>query len=266
MQKRNNFPLSKYSFGISILAFCIFVLISFQADLAAADESVDLSWDHMVFAQSWPITDCIDHQEKKHKIQVCNLYPNVTGWTVHGIWPTKTGTRGPVYCNKSWCFDERKILDIKPLLLELWPNMFRDTPLDSFWEHEWVKHGTCAAQLRSLHSEHAYFSKGLEWVEKYNVTQVLSDARVVPSSSHTYSVDVIHSALVKGLGTEPIIDCIRAKDGRSLLSQVKVCVSLGFKLMACPYNYDDIGGIRTNCPHTGITYPDTANHVPSSDP
>ena len=43
---------------------------------------------------------------------------------------------------------------------EHWTNIFADSPEESLWEHEWDKHGTCAAELPQLHSEYDYFLQG----------------------------------------------------------------------------------------------------------
>ena len=37
-------------------------------------------------------------------------------WTVHGIWPTRPGEKGPQFCNKSREFDFSKL---KPILSKL---------------------------------------------------------------------------------------------------------------------------------------------------
>ena len=50
--------------------------------------------------------------------------------------------------------------DLEPYLVKYWTNLFADKPMDDFWKHEWIKHGTCAAQLPVLNSEHKYFQKG----------------------------------------------------------------------------------------------------------
>jgi ribonuclease I len=48
---------------------------------------------------------------------------------------------GPENCNASVPFDFNKIKWLLPILLEYWPNLYTDTPLASFWQHEWEKHG-----------------------------------------------------------------------------------------------------------------------------
>lgn len=47
--------------------------------------SEKLPWDVLIFSQQWPITSCISHKEHKPGAS-CNLFPNMTSWTVHGIW------------------------------------------------------------------------------------------------------------------------------------------------------------------------------------
>lgn len=47
---------------------------------------------------------------------VCILPSQKDIWTIHGIWPTKYGTIGPQFCNKTESFD---INTLKPLLNQL---------------------------------------------------------------------------------------------------------------------------------------------------
>ena len=91
-------------------------------------------------------------------------------WTVHGIWPTKNFTIGPLYCNRSIHFD---FDTLKPILddLELhWTNVRANTELDNFWQHEWEKHGTCAMQLEVVNNEYKYFNKGKVLSEPFHHT------------------------------------------------------------------------------------------------
>lgn len=37
-------------------------------------------------------------------------------WTIHGIWPTRIGTKSPAFCNKSKSFD---IHQLEPFIHEL---------------------------------------------------------------------------------------------------------------------------------------------------
>lgn len=64
---------------------------------------------------------------------------------------------------------------------------FSETPLDSFWKHEWQKHGTCAMSLENLNTELKYFAQGLRWLQLYSMSNILSKAGIVPSTNKTYS-------------------------------------------------------------------------------
>ena len=51
--------------------------------------------------------------------------------------PSENGRIGPSFCNKSLPFDFSKLKPIEAELLKYWPNLYTDTAMDSFWEHEW---------------------------------------------------------------------------------------------------------------------------------
>ncbi|KAK8374574.1 hypothetical protein O3P69_010980 [Scylla paramamosain] len=120
-----------------------------------------VTWDVLIFTQQWPITSCISHMEHDPGAS-CNLFPNMTSWTVHGIWPTTLGTIGPNFCNKSWHFQEKEIIAIEPYLIKYWGNIYAEDSRTSLWKHEWLKHGTCAAQLPQLNTQKKYFEKAMK--------------------------------------------------------------------------------------------------------
>ncbi|XP_037801498.1 ribonuclease Oy-like [Penaeus monodon] len=216
----------------------------------------NVDWDVIIFTQQWPITSCIHHLAHNPKAS-CNLFPNMTSWTVHGIWPTKLGTIGPNYCNKSWDFQESEILNIEPYLIKYWGNIFGEDSRTSLWSHEWKKHGTCAAQLPSLNSEKKYFEKGLEWVTQYDYVAVLGQHKIYPDDVQTYTREALFAAVKDMFGVDPSIDCIyNKKTKQHELSQIKLCFDRSLHLVDC----DGIIGaneekVLGNCPFKGITYP-----------
>ena len=76
---------------------------------------------------------------------------------IHGLWPNYTKDSYPVFCDKTAQFDEAALAPIKAQLEKYWHSDSR--PDAEFWEHEWLKHGTCTNPMLK---EYDYFKKVLE--------------------------------------------------------------------------------------------------------
>lgn len=235
--------------------------------LVQARNRGDEEWDVLIFTQQWPITSCTSHQQHPGHPS-CNLYPNMTTWTVHGIWPTKLGTIGPNNCNQSWVFEEAEIIPIEGLLVKYWGNIFAAATTTSLWKHEWQKHGTCAAQLSALNSERKYFGKGLEWVLKYDLVATFTQHSIYMGDLTSYSLDQIFSVLKDTFGVNTAIDCYYNKEKKQHeLWQVKLCFDRSLVLVDCDGIIGRERGLEGageedvereaigNCPTTGIVYP-----------
>jgi ribonuclease I len=86
------------------------------------------------------------------------------GWSIHGLWPQydepKNNKKYPTFCRQVE-FDINKIKDLLPELEKKWysydgTSIPRD---ESFWKHEWEKHGSC---IVTDIDEHTYFKKTIE--------------------------------------------------------------------------------------------------------
>jgi len=221
-------------------------------------------WDHLVFAQQWPGTAC--KAAGHHK---CVIPKDVTTWTVHGMWPSLGDTRGPNYCNDSWHFEEAKIMDLEHEMNVSWPNFFTDSPLTSFWKHEWTKHGTCAASLPALRGEHNYFGNTLNIRAKYPIGELLSNSAIYAREEpEGYDLNDIAAALRGQMqGKVVSIHCFDASyfsssstaesndvpslsssHSRQYLYQVEICFDKQLEPIDCP----DTGSCQDNRP---IYYP-----------
>ncbi|CAK1600658.1 unnamed protein product [Parnassius mnemosyne] len=216
-------------------------------------------WDLLIFTQSWPATVCKEWKEHDNT-HTCNMPTNQGSWTIHGIWPTKLGTMGPAFCNRTWLFDPEEVRPIEKPLEQLWTNVESGTSTYALWAHEWNKHGTCAAILEPLNSQIKYFSMGLNWVRKFMMHDILMEASIIPSNDHEYSVLDIHNAVKGRLGVNPVIEC-RKEDGKSYLGEIRICFSKTLELQNC----DGVLGLKstkigresvlTNCKTTqGVIY------------
>jgi len=134
--------------------------------------------------------------------------------------PTKLGTIGPGFCNKSLVFNPDYIYGIKDKLNQYWPDIEippknttegNSSSIDtthkkeSIYFHEWEKHGTCAVVLPALDSEFKYFHQGIEWSEKYNMRDVLDKSNVKINS--TLYVADYWKAVKSVLKTNAWIEC-----------------------------------------------------------
>lgn len=109
-----------------------------------------------VYAYSWTPGFCYNQQ-----------YPGclepesywTTNLTIHGLWPQYNTTGYP-----SFCSDEPFDPSIPELIgmntmIQYWPDVQYDESspsYDSFWEHEWTKHGTCSGL-----SQYDYFNNAI---------------------------------------------------------------------------------------------------------
>merc|ERR1711935_917719 len=78
-----------------------------------------------------------------------------SGWGLHGLWPQWAES-----CTHEK-FDISNLDSIKSRLDQEWPSC--QGSAESFWSHEWSKHGTCSGM-----SQLDYFTKALDLLEKYS--------------------------------------------------------------------------------------------------
>ena len=140
---------------------------------------------------------------------------------------------------------------------------------ESFWSHEWEKHGTCS---ESVLDQHSYFETSLSLRQQTKLLQSLKSAgnpRIQHPLNHifkllllakhiavfiltalleknvdvtginpdggSYSLANIKDAIKEGTGKTPWIECNEDSSGNSQLYQVYLCVdSSGSNLIECP--------------------------------
>ncbi|XP_046848726.1 ribonuclease Oy-like isoform X2 [Xenia sp. Carnegie-2017] len=167
LRRRKHIEVYKMHLKGSCLWSITFVIVALSVG-----ESVNVTnydYDHFVYAQRWPQSVCACSEGR------CRIPEEVKTWTVHGLWPTLGDSDKPTECNRSWTFEEEKILDIETQLEKYWTSLEDngENSRISFWKHEWKKHGTCCTDLTYLDSEHKYFSIGLQLNQKYDLLSLM---------------------------------------------------------------------------------------------
>ncbi|PKU74747.1 Ribonuclease 1 [Dendrobium catenatum] len=102
----------------------------------------------------------------------------------------------------------------------------------SFWAHEWAKHGTCA---ESVFNEHDYFKAALNLKGKADgILHMLSSSGIEPNDN-SYSLSSIGEAIKGGIGYTPVIECNQDESGSSQLYQVYLCADTSAaNFITCP--------------------------------
>ncbi|XP_050425401.1 uncharacterized protein LOC126836224 [Adelges cooleyi] len=196
-------------------------------------------WDYLVFSQAWPYTFC--HKLKMNSgSQSCNLLENGNQWTIRGIWPTKDGTSGPLYCNNQTMFHLETLDSIKSNLKNQW------TEKDEYWGDEWKKHGTCAMEIQALDSEFKYFKQGLDWNKQYPLNDILSQGSIKPNG--TYPMMQILLTLKTGLGKKPLMYCFTDKKTNvTYIDELRLCFDKSLTLVDCDQLKSNSDKSHTNC-------------------
>ena len=230
----------------------VILLLTFIAPFCLSQEGQTVDFDFYVFAQLWPMSDCIEWSERSAK-NTCNLPSNPKDdddgrrnlmFTVHGLWPSKFDSHhpDPVDCGGKALFDPAKV---KPILSELeanWTNVHANSDEFGFWKHEWDKHGRC-----SPFDEREYFGKGLDLHRKWDVMTYLAGSGIKPSNESLYSFRDIFDSVRGAVGKNPSVKCDYNDEEGVFLSQINVCVDKDN--LDEPIDCDRaLGGLNQGCP------------------
>jgi len=225
-----------------------------QASTASTD------FNELKFTQVWGYGSCLQFKGETRGQIPCRYEDKPSIWSIHGIWPTETGTMGPNFCEKVK-FDPSLVAPIEPQLALAWYEISEKKDLTDFWTHEWVKHGSCAKALPDFETELKYFTSGLELRKKYDLYSVLKDGGIIPLKivEPGYELKQINAVLLAAFGTDPYIQCLHTKEGQIHLLAIEICLDRNLTLVSCSRHttrHLDLEGVLP-CPREGpILYND----------
>ena len=160
-------------------------------------------------------------------------------WTVHGLWLVRSDQISedmtesltecrPDHCDGTYdqyCDQNRQYTNISSIisaagatdLLNYMNTYWKDYQGndESFWEHEWGKHGTCISTLEpSCYTGYSpqeevvdYFQKAVDLFKTLDSYSFLSASGILPSTTKTYTSAEIQAALTKPRGHAVAIQC-----------------------------------------------------------
>jgi len=208
---------------LAVHATALVVLLLTLEGTGPADASTTTApnFDFLFLVQQWGPGFCAT--ENQH----CEVPSGTNWWTLHGLWPNNNDTTYPSSCNSSYPFNPNEIAPVRNQLNMYWTNYLVQKTADSFWAHEWEKHGTCAAAaVPALDTELKFFSQTLKLRSMYPVSTILSSSNIYPSNSKKYASSDIITAFRSQLSVTPVLGCEYAKHkGADLLTEIGLCIS-----------------------------------------
>lgn len=205
------------------------------------DKSSDPGFDLLLLVRTWPPTFCEQLREMREE---CTLGP-VEAFTIHGLWPQYATGGWPQYCPVDATRTETSPIkgtdsaeenskqkiqdgedDDEKSRCE-WPSFHGST--SSFWDHEWSRHGTCAAPLLGNRTE--FFKTVVQLHDKYDLNRLFQSNAVWPwgNSQGTFSSADAEKVVKNAWGVNPRLACHKGS-----VSEVWLCVDLDLNLVECP--------------------------------
>ncbi|KAK2951323.1 putative Ribonuclease [Blattamonas nauphoetae] len=123
-------------------------------------------------------------------------------FTIHGLWANYNASKWPQDCNSSYPFNIKEISDLPNLKKNWISNINTD---ESFYKHEWEKHGTCSTDLMPTIRD--YFKDTIAAHEKADLQGILRRAGFIPSNSKMYQKTAVAAAVKAALGVDCLFEC-----------------------------------------------------------
>uniref|UniRef100_A0A0W0FAY3 ribonuclease T2 n=1 Tax=Moniliophthora roreri TaxID=221103 RepID=A0A0W0FAY3_MONRR len=194
-------------------------------------------------------------------------------WTIHGLWPDNCDGTYEQNCDPSRAYTNLpSILSSQgasstlEFMQEFWLDINGND--ESFWEHEWSKHGTCMSTLEPscLPSGSAkgaeavaYFQTVVKLFKSLPTYTWLSNQGITPSTSKTFTLSQLTTALkTESGGFTPALDC-----SGSTLNAISWYYNLKGSIIDgtfVPISAPNTG----SCPSSGIKYPPKSSGSGSS--
>lgn len=184
-------------------------------------------------------------------------------WTIHGLWPDHCDGTYDANCDANRAYTNiTQILQAagKTDLLSYMNTYWKDVNGndESFWEHEWGKHGTCISTLEpKCYTGYTpqeevvdFFQKTVDLFKTLNSYQFLSDAGITPSSTATYTSADILAALKAPRGVSVAIQC----ENTNQLDEIWYFFDVAGSVQTGNFIPTDPDGSKSSCPATGVKY------------
>lgn len=211
-------------------------------------------YDVYMLATEWAGTTC--------RVQNCNSnIPSQSQYfNLHGLWPNINAkpSTSPQNCTSVPLNYDALPRTVQNSLWISWNSLYNDE--NSFVSHEWDKHGTCwdptmappatinqvPTALRPLVDQSItdyqggyrgptnYLQTAIQLAHMYNPFDVLASGNVLPDDTNKVQISQIRAIYKAKFGINNMsIVCVKTSDGRYLLSEVRICLTLTYNPTDC---------------------------------
>ncbi|KAH6717095.1 ribonuclease Trv [Leptodontidium sp. MPI-SDFR-AT-0119] len=187
--------------------------------------------------------------------------PN-NSWTVHGLWPDKCDGTYEANCDPSREYTNITAIlqsygktDLLSYMNTYWKDYQGND--ETFWEHEWGKHGTCISTLDTkCYSGHSgqeevvdYFEVAVELFKGLDSFAFLEKAGIVPSTTTTYTLAQIQDVLTAAHGFPVTLGC-----SGTLFEEIWYHYNVLGSVPTGEFVPTSPDGSKSDCPATGLRY------------
>ncbi|PAV60506.1 hypothetical protein WR25_25518 [Diploscapter pachys] len=193
------------------------------------------NFDYFMLVRIYP--DAVCRADDDTVPDSCEIPKGTPMWTLHGLWPNYADGSYPQFCKgHPRKYDQHAIDPIRETLLKFWPNYYPTKTADSFWKHEYEKHGTCSQSLPDFDSELKYFNKSLDLNALYDLEKGMRE-KLVPREK-PYDRSTFELSLKAGVSENRRLEisCVRDKKTKQvLLADIRICLNkTSLRPIDCP--------------------------------
>lgn len=214
-----------------------FVSIESNKKTCSKEKGTVGNYSYNLFAAFWAGTQCLKYNPKPGygPIVGSNLV------TIHGLWPGNNASSWPECCNNSYPYDSSELDDVEDLEKNWVSSTGSD---DTFYAHEWEKHGTCAMDL--FDTEKEYFQSTVNLNKRLDIAGLLADAGITPGTK-AYKKTAVKAAIKAGTGYDPLLECYTINN-QKMLAAIYVCVDKTSDLNTRNCTSDYYSKYESKCP------------------
>ena len=156
--------------------------------------------------------------------------------TLHGLWAENNSGSYPQHCSTE-PFDPSAVAPIQDELNKYWVSL--NGPSESFWNHEWTTHGTCATDV--FPSQLAFFNGTLALRDRFDFVSSLAASGLKPGGP-SFTLSQLNAAVNNAYGHVGTVDC----DSKGWITGYTQCISKNLQATTCQ-------GISSKCKASTLT-------------